>query len=96
MSALPPFERPGDWRAKVTIYRDDVAIAYADTYLTSGGMPLDLADAAFQIGNVLAGQPTLTARGQREQDAAARARRGRGDGPMSTEQEITPKEAPDA
>lgn len=75
MSTLPPFERPGDWRAKVTIYRDDVAIAYADTYLTSGDMPLDLADAAFQIGNVLAGQPTLTARGQREQDAAERTDR---------------------
>lgn len=75
MSAvLPPFERLGEWRAKVTIYRDDVAIATADTYLTIEGEPLDLRDATHEIGNVLECEPILTARGRREQDAADRAR----------------------
>lgn len=73
MSApLPPFERPGEWRAKVTIYRDNVAIATADTYLTDPGQTFDLGYATHQIGNVIECEPTLTARGKREQAAFER------------------------
>lgn len=71
--ALPPFDRPGTWRAKITIYRDDIAIATADTHLTDDGSPLERQYAVHTIGTVLQYEAELTARGRREQAAADRS-----------------------